>query len=56
MPLHVSSTVLNIRRSKLYYTATGIVTPLSGRPVHMLRALNLFTGRPPIDVTIPDAV
>ena len=28
MPLHVSSTVvLIIRRSKLYYTASGIVTP-----------------------------
>ena len=38
MPLHVSSTVvLIIRRSKLYYTASGIVTPASGRPVHGLR-------------------
>ena len=28
MPVHVSSTVvLIIRRSKLYYTASGIVTP-----------------------------
>jgi len=28
MPLHVSSNVvLIIRRSKLYYTASGIVTP-----------------------------
>ena len=35
MPLHVSSTVvLIIRRSKLYYTASGIVTPVGGRPVH----------------------
>jgi len=34
MPLHVSSTiVLIIRRSKLYYTASGIVTPVGGRPV-----------------------
>jgi len=28
-PLHVSSTVvLIIRRSKLYYTASGIITPV----------------------------
>jgi len=34
MPLHVSSTVvLIIRRSKLYYTASGIITPIAGRPV-----------------------
>ena len=34
-PLHVSSTVvLIIRRSKLHYTASGIVTPVGGRPVH----------------------
>ena len=38
MPLHVSSTVvLIIMRSKLYYTASGIVTPVGGRPVHRLR-------------------
>ena len=29
--------VLNIRRSKLYYTASGIVTPVGGRPVYGLR-------------------
>ena len=29
--------VLNIRRSKLYYTATVIITPVGGRPVHRLR-------------------
>jgi len=34
MPLHVSSTMVIIRRSKLYYTASGIVTPVGGRPVH----------------------
>ena len=35
MPLHVSSTVaLIIRRSKLYYTASGIITPIGDRPVH----------------------
>ena len=29
MPLHVSSNVvLFIRRSKLYYTASGIITPI----------------------------
>jgi len=34
MPLHVSSTVmLIIRRSKLYYPASGIITPVGGRPV-----------------------
>jgi len=36
MPVHVSSTVVLIivRRSKLYYTATGVVTPSGDRPVH----------------------
>ena len=35
MPLHVSSTtVLIIRRSKLYYTVSLIITPVGGRPVH----------------------
>jgi len=29
--------VLTIRRSKLYYTASGIITPVGGRPVHRLR-------------------
>ena len=53
MPLHVSSTVvLIIRRSKLYYTASGIITPVGGRSLHRLRD----TGRPPTGVTIPDAV
>jgi len=38
MPLYVSSTVvLIIMRSKLYYTASGIITPIGGRPVHRLR-------------------
>ena len=33
MPLHVSSTVvLIIRRAKLCYTASGIVTPVCGGP------------------------
>ena len=30
--------MLIIRRSKLYYTASGIITPVGGRPVHGLRA------------------
>ena len=38
MTLHVSSTVvLIIRRSTLYYTASDIITPVGGRPVHRLR-------------------
>ena len=42
MPLHVSSTiVLIIRRSKLYYTASDIITPVGGRPVHRLRESSL---------------
>ena len=52
MPLHVSSTaVLIIRRSKLYYTAFGIITPVGGRPVHELRAdfPNPCYGRLPTD-------
>ena len=49
--------VLIIRRLKLYYTVSGIITPVGGRPVHRLReaSLNLCTGRPPIGVMIPDA-
>jgi hypothetical protein len=41
--------VLIIRRSKLYYTASGIVTPVGGRPVHRLRESGIITpvgGRP----------
>ena len=59
MSLHVSSTiVLIVRRSKLYYTASGIITHIGGRPVHRLREdyLNLCTGRPPTGVMIPEAV
>ena len=38
MPLHVSSTVvLIVRRAKLYYTVSGIITPIGGHPVHRLR-------------------
>ena len=44
------------RRSKLYYTASGINKPVGGRPVHRLREERVCTGRPPTGVTIPDAV
>jgi len=40
----------------LHYTASGIITPVGGRPVHRLSSLNLCTGRPPTGVMIPDAV
>ena len=39
--------VLIVRRSKLYYTVSGIIIPIGGRPVH---------GTPPVGVMIPDAV
>ena len=29
--------VLIVRRAKLYYTASGIITPIGGRPLHRLR-------------------
>ena len=51
--------VLIVRRSKLYYIASGIITLIGGRPMHRLRedsSLNLCTGRPPIRVIIPEAV
>jgi len=52
----------------LYYTASDIITPVGGRPVHRSfitpvggrpvhrSCLNLCTGRPPTGVMIPDAV
>ena len=56
MPLHVSSTVvLIIRRSKLYYTAPGIITPVGGRPVHSPLSTCASDGHLS-DVMIPDAV
>jgi len=52
--------VLITRRSKLYYTESGIITTVGGRPVRRLRedefSLDLCTGRPPTGVMIPDAV
>ena len=58
MSLHVSSTIVLIMPSKSYYTASGIITPVGGRPVHVLGkdSLNLCTGRSPTGVMIPDAV
>jgi len=41
---------------KIVYTASGIITPVVGRPVHRLSSLNLCTGRPATGVMIPDAV
>ena len=29
--------LLIVRRPKFYYTASGIITPIGGRPVHRLR-------------------
>ena len=34
MPLHVSSTCAHRQEGKLYYTASGIIKPIGGRPVH----------------------
>ena len=42
---------LIIRRSELYYTASSIITPVGGRPVHRFRM-----ELPPTGVMIPDAV
>jgi len=36
MSLHVSSTMCSSSGGqKLYYTASGIITPIGGRPVHV---------------------
>ena len=48
--------VLIIRRSKLYYTAFGIVTPVGGRPVHRLREDFCARDGHLHSVTMPDAV
>ena len=34
--------VFIIRWSKLYYTASGIITPVGGRPVRMLREVSYW--------------
>ena len=36
--------VLIVRRAKLYYTASGIITPIGGRPVHRLHVLHVSGG------------
>jgi len=57
MPLHVSSTVVLItRRSKLYYTASSIITPVGGPPVHRLIEEVFSQPGHLQSVTIPDAV
>ena len=44
MPLHVTSTVvLIIRGSELYYTASGIITPVGGCSVHRLGEDSVYT-------------
>ena len=54
--------VLIVRRAKLCYTVSSIITPVGGRPVHRLRedwiqsSVNLCTRRPPIGVMVLDAV
>ena len=47
--------VLIVRRSKLYYTASGIITPIGGHPVHRLREDTTRDGHIQ-SVMIPDAV
>jgi len=47
--------VLIISRSKLYYTASGIITPVGGRPVHSPLSTCTPDGHLHI-VMIPDAV
>jgi len=39
----------------LFYTASGIITSVGGRPMHRLSA-DLCTGQPLTGVMIPDAV
>ena len=49
--------VLIIRRSKLYFTSYGIISPVGGRPVHRLRgdsSLNLCTCRAQIERGVPN--
>ena len=43
----------------MYYTASGIFTPVGGHPMHRLReesSHNLCMGRSPTGVKIPDAL
>ena len=41
--------VLMVRRPKLYYTVSGIITPIGGRPVHRLREDCIVQFWPPDD-------
>ena len=43
--------VLIVRRSKLYYATSGIITPVGGRPVHGTSGIITPTG-----VMIPEVV
>ena len=52
-PTRFKHHVLIARRSELYHTASGIITPIGGRLAH---SLNLCTGMPPVGVMIPEAV
>ena len=44
-----------IIRSELYYTASGIITRVGGRPVHRLKEESVHRTAP-TGVMIPDAV
>ena len=60
MSLHVSSTCAHRQEGKLYYTASGIITPIGGRPVHRLRESSFLSqpvhGTATLGVMIPEAV
>ena len=47
--------VLIVRRAKLYYTISGIITRLGGRPVHRLCSIQ-SVRRLPTGVMIPEIV
>ena len=51
----MSTVVLIVRRSKLYYTASGIVTLCRWPSVAQVER-GLCTGPPPTGVMIPEAV
>ena len=49
--------VLIVRRAKLYYTVSGIITPIGRQPIGvMIPEAVLCTGRPPIGVMMPGTV
>ena len=58
MPLHVSSTMCSSSGGqKLFYTASGNITIIGGPSrAQVESSLNLWTGRPPIGVMLPEAV